>query len=347
LAYGGHRLAEQRTIRQVQAESPPDLRVALLQESVATIFDYDRERSIDTFQRYLRLAEVAVAQRERVDLVVWPESAFNSVQPVFEFTADARPPAESNWTAEEFELRKQQMVRPAQVKAQGAAYRLGGRTAMLVGTDVYVMGQQHEHFNSAALYAPDGELLDRYGKMHRVMFGEYIPLGERIPWLYQITPMGSGLTPGPRAEAFEVQGVKLAPSICFESVVPHLIQSHVKQLAARGQTPDVLVNITNDGWFKGSSILDLHHRCSVFRAVENRRPMLVAANIGITAEIDASGTVRQRLPRYAVDALHVDLYRSGRPLSFYTMWGDWAAGLCLLLTLAMAGVGLIGHFRGR
>src|SRR5690606_24873322 len=128
------------------------------------------------------------------------ESAFNALQPVVIFGDDAVPPEGLEWSAEEFAFQREQAVRPAQLKAQGAAVQLGESAAMLVGTDVFYYGRQPQRFNSAALYSPEGELVERYDKMHRVMFGEYIPFGEQIPLLYRITPMQSGLTSGARPE---------------------------------------------------------------------------------------------------------------------------------------------------
>ena len=344
VAYGQWRLGQHAALA-ARGAGEPKLRVALLQESVETIFDYDGSRSLETFQRYMRLAERAIAQQGDLDVIVWPESAFNSQQPILEIAPNAAPPAGLVWSEEQFAEYKARAPRAAQLKAQGAAVRLGESAYMLTGTDVFVLGESMRHYNSAALYSPSGELKQRYDKSHRVMFGEYIPLGDRIPLLYEITPMSGGLTPGERAESFDIQGIRLAPTICFESVVPHLVRRQVKELAERNETPDALVNLTNDGWFKGSSILDLHHICGVFRAVENRRPLLVAANIGITSHIDSTGVVRGKLPRMTVDVLYAEVPRSPWGLTPYTRWGDWAAGLCLLFTAGIAVLLVAGGLR--
>jgi len=342
LAYGNYRLNEYAAIAE-QREGVEPLRVALLQESVETIFDYDLKRSKETFRRYLELAETAVDERPEVDLIVWPESSFNSVYPVIEVAPDALPPAGTDWSNEELNNFRQYAPLQSAAKAHEAAARLGNSAALLAGTDVYSYGERTEHFNAAAFYSAGGKLEGYYGKMHRVMFGEYIPFGDAFPFLYAITPMSSGLTPGREAKAFTHEGIQMAPNICFESVVPHLIRRQVKQLDGQGQPPDVLINLTNDGWFKGSAILDLHHICGVFRAVENRRPLLMAANIGITSAIDATGHVDGKLSRYEVDVLYADVYPSVGGLSHYTVWGDWAAGLCLVFTVGMAVVGIIGR----
>ncbi len=163
-----------------------------------------------------------------------------------------------------------------------------------------------------------------------------MPLGGMLPWLYQLTPMPSGLTPGEQPRSFEVDGVRVCPNICFENTVPHLIRRQVRWLTAAGDPPDVLVTITNDGWFWGSSLLDVHLTCGVFRAIELRRPMLIAANTGFSATIDATGRVQNQGPRRAEAVLVSEL--STRPWSSgYLTIGDSFAGICLVVTLAAAG----------
>jgi len=161
-----------------------------------------------------------------------------------------------------------------------------------------------------------------------VMFGEYIPILDWFPELYKHTPMPNGTARGNGPKAFEVSGLRFAPSICFETFVPHLIRKHVNQLDAQGTPADVLVNITHDGWFWGSAILDLQQACSIFRAVENRRPMLVAANPGLTTWVDGNGHVMGELPRETEDFLVASVVPDGR-YSLYQTIGDWPTTLCL------------------
>jgi apolipoprotein N-acyltransferase len=199
-----------------------------------------------------------------------------------------------------------------------------------------------QDYNSALLIDPRGEIRDRYYKMHPVMFGEYVPFGRAVPWLYRLTPLRQGLTAGTTPRAFKVGEFRLSPSICFESTVPHLIRGQVVQLARQGTPPDLLVNVTDDGWFWGSSILDLQLACAAFRAVELRRPFLVAANTGISAQIDGSGIVLQRGPRRAKQILVANV-RPDRRWSGYQRWGDLPAGVCFAASLGL----LLGGFARR
>ena len=117
--------------------------------------------------------------------------------------------------------------------------------------------------------------------------------------------------------------------------MPHLIRWQVAELDRRGEAPDVLVNLTNDGWFWGSSILDMQLNCAVFRAVEMRRPFLVAANTGFSAWIDGNGTVLAKGPRRATGTLLAEVVPDGRT-SWYEKWGDVPLSICVLFCLVMA-----------
>jgi apolipoprotein N-acyltransferase len=148
------------------------------------------------------------------------------------------------------------------------------------------------------------------------------------------------MTEGKQAVAGTVKGWVLCPSICFESTVPHLIRAQVLELEKKGTRPDVLVNLTNDGWFYGSSILDLHLKCSVFRAIENRRPMLIAANTGISAHIDGSGRIVLRAPKREPQVLVASVQPDGRrPL--YLLIGDLPALACTACCCLLLGIGFM------
>ena len=101
----------------------------------------------------------------------------------------------------------------------------------------------------------------------------------------------------------------------------------------------MLINITNDGWYWGSSELDLHLICGVFRAVECRRPLLIAANTGFSAWIDADGRVRSQGPRHARGTVIAEVSLDRRD-SWYLRHGDIPAGICLAACLLFAIVGL-------
>jgi len=330
--------------------------VALLQGTEDTRFDQDytvtQQRSIETFEQYWRLALEAKSQRPDLDVIVWPEGMFTAGLSELIAEGDITAPPEAAFRSEaEFRGLVEKRIDSFREKARIAAQTFNQPTAdegspsatyLVVGTDsVHLAGSQQRIYNSALLITPSGTIASRYYKIHRVMFGEYIPLGEYWPWLYDWVPIGRGLTPGARPRAFDILGVRFVPSICFEITVPHLIRRQVVELTAAGEPPDVLLNLTNDGWFWGSSILDLHLACGVFRAVELRRPLLIAANTGLSAWIDERGAVRQSLPRRQEGFLVADVeVPVAAPRSLYEQYGDWAAqfclGFCVLLAVSSA-----------
>ncbi len=347
--YGFGRIQASRSIA---ADGKPALRVALIQGSFDTVFEADPERDADVFSRYLELSLQAVREAPEVDLVVWPESAFTGT--LGDVVADPpwRPPPETGLSAEQFQRSVRAWEEAFQQKTDYVTRRLnevaakGQTVSLIVGCDTQrLSGGRMERLNSALLIAPSGQVRARYFKEHLVMFGEYLPFGEWFPGLYDLTPMASGLTPGVGPKAFRVGSVILSPSICFESTVPHLIRRQVVDLQRAGTPPDMLVNVTNDGWFWGSSILDLHLACNVFRAVENRLPLVIAANTGISAHIDANGRIDQRGGRREEAILHATV-QPGAQISKYHLWGDSFSLICILFCFAMSIIGIRDRILG-
>lgn len=115
----------------------------------------------------------------------------------------------------------------------------------------------------------------------------------------------------------QVEPFLFAPHICFESSIPHYVKEQVRELTAAGAEPDVLVCLSNDGWFRNGSQTDGHLATQVFRAVENRKPVVAATHGGFSAYIDQAGRVRSRGARggtevVAAEVLPVDCERLGK-----------------------------------
>jgi apolipoprotein N-acyltransferase len=302
----------------------------------------------ETFEHYRQLTDAAVAQQPNLDLVVWPESMFVVAETVVE--EPLVPPPAANASPEEVRRRLAVMQEDFSTLLAGEVARVNANTQpphagtkLLVGTTTFAYGPRVKVYNSALLAGRGGEVVGRYYKTHTVMFGEYIPFGEALPWLYKITPMSGGLSIGDGPKVFDVAGLKLSPSVCFESTIPHLIRAQLAQLARRGTPADVLVNVTNDGWFWGTGMLDLHFRCGVFRAVENRKPLIVAANTGISAHVDGNGAIRQRGPKRKTEALIATVHADGRRC-LYGMTGDGLGWTCAAVCGAL---GILGWRRNR
>ena len=303
LGYGNARLSEIKSDRQSK--------VAIIQGSYDTIFDNDVSRYERSFANYCRMTYDATARGD-IDLVVWPESMFLRYRLVEGLDTAATAVDQQLTSERRYLLRK-----------------FGTHCLMGTGMTRYVEGEP-QRFNTAAFFDANGDLVDAYHKMHPVMFGEYVPLGDVFPWLYSLTPNGSGLTAGTEPKALAAGQLLFAPNICFENTVPHLIRRQVKQLEQAGSSVDALVTLTNDGWFWGSSLLDLHLACGIYRAVENRKPCVIAANTGFSAHVASNGRVLRKGPRRSSKALVTNVHATGTR-SLYTQYGDWFACLCLLL----------------
>jgi apolipoprotein N-acyltransferase len=324
------------------------IKVALIQHSFNTRFEFDPQRNNRVFRAYRDLTLETCERHPDLDLVVWPESVFTAN--LAELIVEGPMPGDD--PSSQVQLEQHAALFEGRIRDAADALNqvwIDGRReprniSLLIGTETFVAGPTPRLHNTALLIDPQGKIAQRYYKMHPVMFGEYIPLAKWIPWLYTVTPMSQGLTPGLRPSCFEVQGVRISPSICFESTVPHLIRSQLLRLEQEGTPPDVLANVTHDGWFWGSAILDLQLACAVFRAVELRKPMLVAANAGISAWIDREGRIVKRAPRQGSAVLIARIGPSDRS-SLYARHGDVFAGGCLVACLvgtfaAWAGVGM-------
>ncbi len=329
-------------------------RIALIQGSIDTEMRNDPGMRDRIFKEYDALSKQAVEQgrgekgqdgkKQNVDLVVWPETMFT--EPLYTFDANAARPADFEGDDAQFRKQLERIAQQYRDKNWSMAWLAQSLDAPLaLGVDrVHFAADGMRIYNAAAYMARDGRLLGRYDKMHLVMFGEYVPLAQYFPWLQRMTPLPNSAVAGQRPEAFTLGDVRLASNICYESVLSHVIRGQVHQLAAEGREPDILLNLTNDGWFWGSSELDMHMICGVFRAVECRKPFLIAANTGFSAWIDSDGRIQQQGPRRAKAVLLAQPRLDRERRSWYLAHGDWFAGVCLAACGWFALAGLRGKF---
>jgi apolipoprotein N-acyltransferase len=200
-----------------------------------------------------------------------------------------------------------------------------------VGVDLaqsQVGDPEYRVYNSASVVATDGRLVGRYDKMHLVPFGEYIPAQKLFFFLHKVTANLPDTDAGTERKVFRLNGRRYGVFICYESV----FGDEVRQFVRLGA--EVLVNISDDGWYGDTSAPWQHLNMARMRAIENRRWILRDTNNGTTAAIDPYGTVRQSIPRHAVGALAAK-YGYNSEITFYTVHGDWLPALCAILALAL------------
>ena len=296
-----------RTLFQPQPAPDTSLRVAAVQANIPQEQKFDRAFSIKIFERYNALSDAALAMSPQ--LLLWPEAATPGAlfgdQASFDFVH---------------------------------AVALRSENFLLGSLD---FDEEHHDYNIAALFTNKGENLQTYRKIHLVPFGEFIPFRHSFPlfaWIVGDEVPGD-FTPGKDYKVLELQkpDLRIATLICFEDTVGDLTRRFVQRGA------QALINVTNDGWFKHSPGAEQHLAHSIFRAVENRRPLLRAANTGVTAFIDPLGRITHSL-RGAdgspfVEGIlfgEVKIPAAGAPLTFYTRHGEVFVKTCVALTFAMA-----------
>jgi apolipoprotein N-acyltransferase len=178
-----------------------------------------------------------------------------------------------------------------------------------------------EPLNSAFLFEKDGSMAaERYDKIQLVPFGEYIP--NAFGWVNRITHEIGDFVPGTRVVTFPLDGHKVGAFICYESAFSDLVRQFTKAGA------NVLVNLSNDGYFGHSAAREQHLELVRMRAAENRRWILRATNDGITAMIDPAGREIVRLPLYTQTSA-VFGYNFETEMTPYVRFGDWFAWACL------------------
>jgi apolipoprotein N-acyltransferase len=178
--------------------------------------------------------------------------------------------------------------------------------------------------NSAVLLGPSGGEVGRYDKIHLVPFGEYVP--PFFSFVNRVTEEAGDFVPGETIRVLSAGTQKLGVFICYEAAFPDL----VRQFGTQGA--NVLVNLSNDGYFGRTPARAQHLLIARMRAVENRRFLIRATNDGLSAVVDPSGRIAQHIPPYRQLAAIIR-YANITDVTFYARHGDWFAWGCLLVGL--------------
>lgn len=312
LGYGVLRL------HQVDARraAAPKARVGIVQANVGISEKWDpRERS-----HLLRLHQDLsdALTRDGADLIVWPESSYPYA--IERDLGHDFPPGD-----------------PRRIQGAGSTPTLFGAVTLAPQPRE---GRLRYPFNTALMLDESGRITAKFDKVFLLIFGEYIPFYDSIPWFTDIFPDASNFNRGesPGSFPFRLRGrdFRLGPLICYEDILP----GFTRRTAALD--PNLLVNITNDAWFGKTFEPYQHLALAVFRSVENRLEMVRAVNTGVSAHIDAAGRVKAILPsvdpseepqpppaRMLVEAAMLD--RGG----LYAHIGDAFAWACLLALAAL------------
>ena len=307
-----------RTLIKNDAGPGVPLRVAAIQPNIPQVEKFDPQFEGKVLDTLSRLTALAMLSQPRPQLLVWPEAT--TPRPLFG---------------------DEDTYRFVLEQAQRDGFGL------LLGTIDFDPATD-EDFNIAALFTGRGLEQQLYRKMHLVPFGEYLPLRPIFaPLAGQMVP--GDFTPGRTFTLLHLRApaIELAALICFEDTVGDLTRRFV------GAGAQLLVNLTNDGWFADSPGAEQHLANAVFRAVETRRPLLRCGNTGLTGSIDSFGRLarfdrptRSHLPAHVIPFLKPFeqgfvagelMVPTGGRLTFYTRHGDWLPHLCIALVLLALG----------
>ena len=305
------------TAVQTRAPSWP-LHLALVQASVPRAEKFDVRYKQTIFDKFSRLSKIALTSASGIDLMVWPESAMP--EPVLE-------------DQETFDFVSQ--------------IASSNKVDLLLGA---IDDEPHQVYNAALLFRPEGDP-QLYRKVHLVPFGEYVPFRHSFPLFAAIVgdQVPEDFDAGKEFTVFQLSNhhAKVAPLICFEDTIGEL----TRQFVLRGA--DFFANVTNDGWFLRSAGSRQHLANAIFRCVENRRPMVRAANTGVTCFVNEFGRVTQVLRDdqgsiFEEGTLIGEINIATEPsLTFYAQHGELFAKICTGLALVVLLARLLTQVRFR
>jgi apolipoprotein N-acyltransferase len=254
------------------------------------------------------------------NIIVWPEAPNDFIE--------LDPSLRGTISSQQFRTSMSRLARAA-----GAPIIVGS-----IGIDADPEDERgYDQYNSANFIAPDGTFAGRYDKMHLVPFGEYTPYKNLFFFAGNLLQDVGVFSHGRHRTVFTTGGHTYGTFICYESV----FADEVRQYANLGA--DVLVNISDDGWYGDTSAAWEHLNMVRMRAIENHRWVLRATNTGVTAAIDPFGRVVMAAPRHIRTSLRVG-FGYEHDVTFYSRHGDLFAYFCALMTASGLGLSLL---RGR
>ena len=280
----------------------PDVVVIAVQPNVPVDPLSDPAAIESLMNRHLSLSSQALAQVNEQQmiasvprLVVWPESPMN-----FAYGADA------------------------QLRERLAAFAESNHTSILLNSQE--IAPNDGLYNSALLINEDGKLVAQYDKIRLLPFGEYVPLPQWAPGAGLIRAIVGDFVPGTNYRLMPIGRIRAGVFICIESAYPSIAQTFTQEGAV------VLINISNDGYLGPTPVMRQHLANAIFRAVENRRPVLRVTNTGITAYIAPNGIVEDATQGFQPD---VRIWQTNgvNEGTFYSKHGDVLAIACAVLTV--------------
>jgi len=280
--------------------SAPKLTVGLVQTNIGA-----RDKAADPNEfvfAHQEMSRELIVTHPEVDLVVWPESAYNEP------------------------LRRAQKNVKLDVTS-------GIDRPLLFGALTYGpsrSGTSSEIFNSLVLANANGDVTNTYDKIELLVFGETYPFSSTLPFLERV--FGTNwFTRGSALQHLRLGDASFLPMICFEDIIPAL----VRRLWKEAGPSDVLVNGTNDSWYGDTHEPMIHLALASFRSIETRRALIRSTNTGISAIVDPAGRITHRTGQWTKEVLVADvpMIKNGSSTIFMRI-GNVVGWLCLIATVA-------------
>jgi apolipoprotein N-acyltransferase len=292
LCYGLYRLYQERPGSQIRA--------AVIQGNIEQDKKWDiaYQKYVSNIYRTMSSDAAGIdADPNRPNLIVWPETAV----PFFFGTN-------------------------RELTEEMVAFQKGLNTYLLFGSVTMKKDAADKFSNSTILLTKDGTISYIYDKIHLVPFGEYVPLRNLLFFVDKLVAGVGDYIPGDSYTRAVTPFGSFGTPVCYEIIFPGLVRRYY----IKGG--DFIVNITNDAWFGKTDGPYQHFSMAVFRAIENRKPVIRAANTGISGFIDSSGRILQASDIFKRTTLIAEL-KTDHTLSFYTKYGDLFSFFCIVTSL--------------
>jgi apolipoprotein N-acyltransferase len=179
--------------------------------------------------------------------------------------------------------------------------------------------------NSVLLLDKEGKMTFQYDKIHMVPFGEYVPLRKVLFFVDKLVAGIGDYVPGNQYIKAETEFGSFATLICYEIIFPGLVRKFYPT------SGDFIVTVTNDAWFGKTAGPYQHFSMAVFRAVENRKPVMRSANTGISGFIDSNGRILSRTDLFQRQVLAGEI-KTDNTLTYYSRYGDLFAYFCIVIS---------------
>jgi apolipoprotein N-acyltransferase len=297
-SYGFYRLHSERAGTKIKA--------AVVQGNIEQDRKWEPAFKNEVIAAYKELS--IAAAKEKPDIIIWPETAIPFI----------------------FKKDKERTEALISFQKELGSYLLFGSILVKEKGNIKDKASELAYTNSAVLLDRNGNVLYTYDKIRLVPFGEYVPLRELLFFIDKLAfGFGTGdYTPGSSYIKAETSFGSFGVPICYEIIFPGL----VRKFYTKGG--DFIVTITNDAWFGKTSGPYQHFNKAVFRAIENRKPVIRAANTGFSGFIDSNGRIISKTDLFERTFMVKEIY-TDKTRSVYTKYGDIFSFLCIVCSLLL------------